>query len=65
MSYPSRRGLRLRRTRVRTFHAKCQRNGRRDALFRAALERLIEYLLESAGAATLLVVKDAIVKTVG
>jgi hypothetical protein len=40
-------------------------NGYRDALLRAALERLIEYLLESAGAATLLMVKEAIVKTVG
>jgi hypothetical protein len=34
-------------------------------VLRAALERLIEYLLESAGAATLLMVKEAIVKTVG
>lgn len=29
------------------------------------MERLIEYLLESAGAATLLMVKEAILKTVG
>ena len=67
-SDPSRRCSRFRRTRHGTFRAKCQRrcwNGYRDALLRAALERLIEYLLESAGAATLLMVKEAIVKTVG
>ena len=37
----------------------------RDVLLSAALERLIEYLLESAGAAMLLMVKEAIVLTVG
>jgi hypothetical protein len=37
----------------------------RDVLLSAALERLIEYLLDSAGAAMLLMAKEAIVLTDG